>query len=239
MRTAAVLIVGDEVLSGEVRDENGPFLVGRLAAAGVRVTRVAACGDREDDVVAELLRLRALADAVVVTGGIGPTHDDVTRAAVARALGLGLERHAEAVGRIRGFYGADATASDLEMALLPRGSRLLVGPSTGTYGFVAAGVYVLPGVPFLVRDLVEVLVPDFAGSPLHRVELRTDLREGELAPCLRSMQAAAPDVAIGSYPIVEQGAWIVRVVLRCPDPTRLREVESRLRADLAALAAKP
>src|SRR5687768_18620440 len=109
MRTASILIVGDEILSGEIRDENGPYLIQRVAAAGVRVQRVAACPDREEEIVAELNRLRALADAVVVSGGIGPTHDDVSRPAMARALGVPLVAHAEAEARIRGFYGALTT----------------------------------------------------------------------------------------------------------------------------------
>ena len=90
MKTAGILIVGDEVLSGEVRDENGPYLLARLAGLGTRVVRVVVVGDRMDDIVHELTRLRAHADAVLVSGGIGPTHDDLTRPGVARAVGVGL-----------------------------------------------------------------------------------------------------------------------------------------------------
>lgn len=236
MRTASILIVGDEILSGEIRDENGPFLIQRLAAAGVRVQRVAACPDREEEIVAELARLRALSDAVVVSGGIGPTHDDVSRPAMARALGVPLETHPEAEARIRGFYGSLTTTAELEMARLPRGSRLVHGPRTGTFGFAVSGLYGFPGVPFLLRDLTDAIVPEFRGAPLSRAEILTHLREGEIAACLTETQRGAPEVAIGSYPVFTDGRWIVRVVVRGEDPGRVGACEQGLRAQLEGIS---
>jgi len=235
MRTASVLIVGDEILSGEIRDENGPFVVQRLAAVGVRVGRIVTCPDHEEDVVLELARLRALSDAVVVAGGIGPTHDDITRAAIACALGVALTCHAEAEQRLRAYYGAGITASDLEMAQLPHGARLVIGPATGTFGFALAGVYGFPGVPFLLRDLTQAILPDFNGAPLAKAELRTELREGQIAPLLTAAQRENPEVAIGSYPMVDAGRWYVRIVLRGPTTERVEALEQRLRADLSRL----
>ncbi len=210
----AILIIGDEILSGEIADENGPWLITRLAEAGVRAVRQLVVPDDEAVIVTELSRLRGLADAVVVSGGIGPTHDDVTRAAVAEALGLSLAVHPEAIERIRGYYGARATDAELAMAQLPE------------------GVYVLPGVPFLVRDLIEGVACEFTAEPLHKRELRSDLREGEIAAHLARFQGEMPDVAIGSYPVCEGGCWHVRIVLRGSDPVRLAavadEIEPRL-----------
>ncbi len=234
MRSAAVLIVGDEILTGEIRDVNGPFLLARLSAAGVRVERLAACPDREAEITAELLRLRALADAVVVAGGIGPTHDDVTRPAVAAALGLPLSPHPEAARRIRGFYGDGASAAELTMALAPQGARVVVGPRTGTFGFAVAGVYVFPGVPLLLEDLTEAILPEFCGAPLHRVELRTDRREGEIADALAAAQREDPQVAIGSYPLLADGGWSVRVVVRSEDAARAAACAARLAPALRA-----
>ena len=235
MRSAAILIVGDEILTGEVKDENGPFLTQRLAGAGVRVTRVTVCPDREDEIVTELRRLRALADAVVLSGGIGPTHDDLSRQALAMALGVPLVALPEAEARIRGFYGGAITPAELEMALLPQGARLVHGPKTGSFGFLVAGVYGFPGVPFLLRDLTDAILPDFCGSPLVRAEILTDLREGEIAPGLTEAQRAAPEVAIGSYPVFTDGRWIVRVVVRGEDGPRVRACEDDVRARLWAL----
>ena len=228
-----ILIVGDEILSGEIVDENGPWLLGRLNAAGVRAVRQVLVPDDEVEIAVELLRLRALADAVVVSGGIGPTHDDVTRQAVACALGLPLEVHDLALTRIRGYYGAGATDAELSMAHMPRGARLVNGAKTSTIGFAISGVYVLPGVPFLFRDLVQGFAGEFQAAPLHKQELRSDLREGEIAAHLAACQGTAPDVAIGSYPVCEGGTWHVRVVLRGIDAARVAQVAHELGPRLA------
>jgi molybdopterin-biosynthesis enzyme MoeA-like protein len=173
---------------------------------------------------------------VVVSGGIGPTHDDQTRPAMARALGVPLVPLPEAVEKVRGFYGAATTASDLEMALLPEGSRLVRGPRTGGFGFQVAGLYGFPGVPFLLRDLTEAILPQFHGAALTRAEMHTDLREGEIAVGLTEAQRAAPEVAIGSYPVFTEGRWIVRVVVRGEEAGRVFACEQDLRCRLEALA---
>lgn len=232
MRTVGILIIGDEILTGEIADVNGPYLIGRLGADGVRTVRQVVVPDEEDEIVAELVRLRGLADAVVVSGGIGPTHDDVTRPAVARALGIPLEEHAEARGRIVGFYGDEVTEAELEMAMMPRGAGLVDGARTGAFGFSVPGLYVLPGVPFLFRDLIEGIVSQFKAPPLHRVEITTDRREGEIAPVLSEVQRSVPGVAIGSYPVCEDGCWHVRVVLRSEDDDVLARAAEAIRPRL-------
>ena len=238
MKSAGVLVIGDEVLSGEVRDENGPWLVSTLSGSGTRVSRVVIVGDRLEDVVDELVRMRGTVDAVLVSGGIGPTHDDVTRPAVARALGVPLERHEGAEARIRSWYGERTTEAELTMAMLPRGSRLLRGARTSTLGFVVAGIYVLPGVPSLLRDLVDGSIAEFSGEALHREEVVTALREGEIADDLSRIQSAALDVAIGSYPMPHRdGSWTTRVVVRSPSAERARVIASEVRAAFTRLDA--
>lgn len=234
MSSVAVLIVGDEILKGEIDDENAPYLLRELREVGVPVERVVTVPDRRELIVVELQRLRGLADAVIVSGGLGPTHDDVTRMAVAEALGKELVVHPEAEARVRGFYAERVTDAELAMACMPCGARLVDGLVTGTFGFEVEGVYALPGVPFLFRDIVDALKSSFAEVPLHRLVIETRRREGQIAPCLAAAQERSPDVAIGSYPIYEEaGSWRVRVVLRCADPERLaevaREVESGIR----------
>jgi len=224
MSSVAVLIVGDEILKGEIDDENAPYLLHELREAGVPVERIVTVPDRRDLIVEELRRLRGLADAVVVSGGLGPTHDDVTRLAVAEALGTDLVVHPEAEARVRGFYAEKVTESELGMAQMPRGARLVDGLRTKTFGFELDGVYALPGVPFLFRDIVDGLKATFAGQPVHRRVVETQRREGQIAPCLAAAQERSPDVVIGSYPIYESGGWRVRVVLRCVDADRLDEV---------------
>jgi molybdenum cofactor synthesis domain-containing protein len=238
VKTAALLIVGDEVLAGEVSDANGPYLVERLTAFGTRVVRIVTVPDRETDIVAELTHLRAMADAVLVSGGIGPTHDDLTRPCVAAALGIPLEPHEEATARIRRWYGDRTTDAELSMSFLPRGSRLLSGVKTGTFGFAVASVYVMPGVPALLRDIVEGLADEFRGPPLSREEVNTDLREGEIADDLTRIQAHALDVAIGSYPHLHaRGHWTTKVVVRSTDPHRAATVAGDVRRAFERLVA--
>lgn len=232
MRSVSILIVGDEILRGEIADENGPYLIRTLGAAGVQAVRQVVVGDRQDEITGELGRLRALADAVVVSGGIGPTHDDVTRPAVALALGRTLVVHPEAERRIRGFYGAAVTAAELSMADLPQGARLVNGHKTGTFGFEVGGVYVLPGVPFLFRDLVEGIARDFAAPGLFRQEVHSQRREGELAPLLGALQERCRDLSIGSYPVCTEGRWSVRIVLRGEDRLRLEHAARELRRSM-------
>jgi len=126
-RSAALLIVGDEILSGDVEDQNTPFLTRRLWELGILVDKVVIVGDRREAIVDELQRLNAAHDFVIVTGGMGPTHDDVTRQAVADALGLPLEPHSEARELLSADYGERLTPSEAAMAELPQGSRVMRG----------------------------------------------------------------------------------------------------------------
>ena len=229
MRTVGILIVGDEILKGEISDLNGPYVIQALSRRGVEIVRLVVTPDDVEAIATDLTRMRALADAVVLSGGIGPTHDDVTRPAVARVLGRPLVVHAEAARRIRGYYGDRVTDAEMSMASMPQGARLVSGERTGTFGFEAAGVYALPGVPFLFRDLVDGLARDFDDMPLHREEVRTDRREGELAPHLAAVQGDTRGVMIGSYPVCEDGCWHVRVVVRGRDPVLVAACAQRIR----------
>ena len=233
VRTLSVLIVGDEILGAEVRDLNGPHLLARARAWGAPVRRAVTVPDDEGAVVEALALLGARSDVIVVSGGIGPTHDDVTRPAVARVLDAPLVRHAEAERRLRGFYGAEVTAADLSMADLPRGATLVDGLRTSAFGFRVRDVVVLPGVPSLFADLVDGMAPWLGGPPLERAEIVTPHREGEIADVLAAAQSGADDVGIGSYPELEGGRWRVRIVVRGTDPDRVRAVRVRLEAELA------
>jgi molybdopterin-biosynthesis enzyme MoeA-like protein len=124
------------------------------------------------------------------------------------------------------------------MAMMPRGARILPGLRTGTFGFGLAGVYVMPGVPSLLRDIVDAFAPEFAGPPLHREEVRTPLREGQIADDLTRIQSRSLDVAIGSYPSLDAGGgWTTRIVVRSTDPSRSAAVAAEVRAAFAGIAA--
>ncbi len=228
MRTLGLLIVGDEILAGEVKDRNGPYLLDRARAMGVPVACAVTVPDDADAVAEALDLLRGRAGNVVVSGGLGPTHDDVTRQALAAALGVPLARHEEAERRLRGYFGAHATEADLSMADLPIGSMLVDGLRTPAFGFAVDDYLVLPGVPELFADIVDGLVMTWGGTPLARAEVVAPHREGEIASVLARIQDEATDVNIGSYPELADGRWQVRLVVRGADPDRVEVVRARI-----------
>ncbi|MBA3585087.1 MAG: competence/damage-inducible protein A, partial [Gemmatimonadetes bacterium] len=167
-RSAALLVVGDEILSGEVEDQNTPFLTRRLWELGILVTRIVVVGDRREAIAEELARLAAAHDFALVTGGMGPTHDDVTRQAVADALGLPLEPHAEARELLSADYGERLTPSEAAMAELPRGSRVMRGRQQLAFAFRAENVIVFPGVPVLLQDIFEMAAEQLLSAPFYK-----------------------------------------------------------------------
>jgi molybdenum cofactor synthesis domain-containing protein len=231
-RTAFILIIGDEILSGEVGDENAVFLARKLTDLGIQVVGMRVVPDTLEGIAAAVQAARATADLVIASGGIGPTHDDVTRQAVAESFGVPCERHPEAEVRLRRGYGATITDSELEMADLPRGARLLSADRFSAYGFAVEEVYVLPGIPSLLREIFSGVATGWEAQGYFRAEFLTALREGHLAPGLRAIQAAHPGVTIGSYPIRMEEGYRVRIVLRAREPQALaqagREVEALL-----------
>jgi molybdenum cofactor synthesis domain-containing protein len=229
-RTAFILIIGDEILSGEVLDENAGFLARALTELGMRVVGMRVVPDTLEGIVSAVQSARAAADLVIATGGIGPTHDDVTRQAIAESLGVPCERHPEAEVRLRRGYGHEITDSELEMADLPRGSRLLTGPRSGAYGFAVGEVHVFPGIPGLLRDIFSAVAADWEPQGYFRREFLTMRREGHIAPGLRAIQAAHPTVAIGSYPIRTDEGYRVRIVLRAREPVALDETSRAVEA---------
>lgn len=228
-RTASILIIGDEILSGEVSDENATYLAQKLTALGIRVVGMRIVPDRMEAIVSALHQATAEAEAVFVSGGIGPTHDDLTRQGVALALGLASERHAEAEARLRQGYGGNITPAELAMADLPGGARLLVGVRSGAFGFGVEQVHVLPGVPALLREILDHLIQDWEPAAYFREEIVTHFREGNLADALRRIQEEHPMVAIGSYPARTEHGHRVKIVLRSNDRAALEQARARVR----------
>jgi molybdopterin-biosynthesis enzyme MoeA-like protein len=241
---ARILIVGDEILSGEVCDRNAAFLAAGLTALGARVEEIRFVPDRRTVIV------RALGDLlandgdgdgmVLVAGGIGPTHDDVTREAVAESLGAACCRHPEAERRLREGYGPSITEAEVAMADLPAGATLLSGLRTGVFGFACGRLLVLPGVPHLLEDIFHALEAAWRGGAApRRVELLTALREGHVADGLRTLQECHPGVAIGSYPYRTGDGYRLRIVLRSADGAALEAARSAVEALIDGAAGSP
>jgi molybdenum cofactor synthesis domain-containing protein len=233
--TAALVVVGNEVLSAKVTDENGPWAARRLRDLGVRLLAIHTVPDRVEDVVEAVDRARRRADWVFTSGGVGPTHDDVTVAAVARALGRPMVRSGELAAAISSLHrehhaGAEPPEAVLRMADVPEGTRLL---GDGRYPtLVAANVVMLPGVPQFFRYQFDRIAHLLEAPPFRLAQLFVSVGEGELAPALDRVANAHPGVEIGSYPRFDEADHRVKVTLEAKDGARVAAALAALLAEL-------
>ena len=241
--TAALVIIGNEILSGRTRDANLPFLAGRLNDLGVRLAEVRVVTDDEGAIGEAVNALRAAHDYVFTTGGIGPTHDDITAASVAAAFGLPLVRNAEAVARMESFYagsGLELNEARLRMANTPEGATLIENPVSGAPGFQIGNVYVMAGVPSIMQGMLDGLRHRLVGGkPMLSLTVRAYLPEGELAGGLGEIQGRFPDLDIGSYPFYVKGKYGASLVMRGVDRARLELAAEELRAFIRGKGAEP
>ncbi len=232
VKTAGILIVGSEVLTGKVVDQNSPYLVRELRALGVEVQRITTIPDDVTIIAEEVQVFAKRYDLVFTTGGIGPTHDDVTIAGVAQALGRMIVRHPVLESVLRQHYGEGITAAQLRMAEMPEGGQL-VGKGDLTFPVLAVrNVYIFPGIPEVVRRKFERIREQFRQPPyiLRRVFLRAD--EGQIAEDLQVVLREFPDLQLGSYPVLHNPEYTVMLTLESKNP---EVVERALRLLLTRL----
>jgi len=236
--TAALLIIGNEILSGQTRDANLAFLGERLAALGIRLKEARVVADDERAIVAAVNELRPRFDYVFTTGGIGPTHDDITSAAVAKAFGRPMTLHPEAHRILTGYYKpGELNEARLRMAHTPEGAELVENPISGAPGFQVENVFVLAGIPAVMQAMFDSLRHRLTGGrPLLSHTVVAELPEGRMAEGLGAIQAANPDVEIGSYPFHKEGRYGSRLVVRATDPGRLALVRDEVAALVRALS---
>jgi molybdenum cofactor synthesis domain-containing protein len=235
--TAVLVVVGNEVLSAKVQDENGPWAARRLRELGVELLAIHTLPDRVEEIAETVERVRRRADWVFTSGGVGPTHDDVTVPAVARALGRPVARSAELVESLRAMHrrhhgGAEAPDATLRMADVPQGTRLLGDPSFPT--LVAENVVMLPGVPRFFRFQFDGIAHLLAAPPFRLASVFVSWEEDRIAPLLDGVARAHPEVEIGSYPRFDDADHRVKVTVEAKDAAR---VAAALAALLAALPA--
>ncbi|MBI4969002.1 MAG: competence/damage-inducible protein A [Rhodospirillales bacterium] len=231
--TASVLVIGNEVLSGRTQDANIGYLGKALAGLGIRLAEARVVADEEDDIVAAVNALRSRYTYVFTTGGIGPTHDDITAAAIAKAFGVPIERHPQAQARLERHYRpGELNAMRLRMAELPRGAGLIDNPVSQAPGFWIENVFVMAGVPAIMQAMFDGLKQDLVGGPpLVARTVWALVPEGIIAQSLKTIQEQSPGVSIGSYPFFRHGQLGVSLVARGIDPQLLDRVAERL-ADL-------
>ena len=216
-RTALILVIGNEILTGKVEDTNSPFLAKELYALGVRVRRIVTIPDEVETIGTVVRELSPRHDIVLTTGGVGPTHDDVTLAGVARAFGVPLERHPEMERILREFYGSALVEPLLRMADLPRGMELLDQPELRIPCVRMRNVYVFPGEPTIFRRKWAAIRERFRSEPFALARIWTLKEECDLAPLLEETLRRHPAVEIGSYPVYDRADYKVLLTIESRD----------------------
>ena len=229
--TAAILIIGDEILSGKTSDENAAFLIGELRELGVALKRILVIPDVLDEIAASVRELAARYDHVFTSGGVGPTHDDLTMEGVARAFGTRVARRPELEQLLRGFYGAKLEERNLRMADVPDGAALIASPDLPWPVIAFRNVYILPGIPSIFRRKFLAIRERFRAAPYHLTCLYVADDEGRIAGHMDKVAAGYPEVAVGSYPRIEGEGWKVKITLESKD----RALVERAAKELAAL----
>jgi molybdenum cofactor synthesis domain-containing protein len=229
---AAVVVIGNEILSGRTQDQNLCFIAQKLRSVGITVSEARIIPDVESSIVSTIRELTSGCDYVFTTGGIGPTHDDITSKSVAKALGLKCTLHPEADKIISDFYaklGKAVNPASQKMAYIPENAKLLRNPVSGAPGFTVGNLYVLPGIPHIMQEMLEILLLSLKRGPAI-VSQSLDLLVGEsiIAARLEALQTEHSNVDIGSYPYTVDGLHATSVVLTSSDTEALDKVYQKL-----------
>jgi molybdenum cofactor synthesis domain-containing protein len=218
MSTAGIILIGDEILSGKVQDQNARFLIDELRALGVALRRVVTIPDVLEDIAATVADVAGRFDHVFTSGGVGPTHDDLTMEGVARAFGGRVIRHPELEALLRGYYGERLRERDLRMADVPEGAHFVVGEGGMGWPVIAMrNVYILPGVPELFRRKFLSIRERFREAPYALRAVFTSSEEGVIAHELDRIVATYAEVAVGSYPSFSAPDYKVKVTIESKD----------------------
>ena len=239
--TACVLVIGNEILSGRTQDKNINFLAKGLNEIGVRLREVRVVPDIRETIVATVNDCRQAFDYVITTGGIGPTHDDITSECIAEAFGVGMRRDPEVVALLQSYMKAgELNEARLRMATFPDGAELIHNPVSAAPGYRIENVFVLAGVPSIMRAMFESLRHRLVGgAPVRSRTISAGLPEGRIATAFGKLQDAFADVEMGSYPYFRDGIAGCSLVLRSTDEGRLAQATEKLRALVREAGGEP
>ncbi|GLQ35550.1 molybdenum cofactor biosynthesis protein [Amylibacter marinus] len=231
--TAGMIVIGDEILSGRTRDANMYHLAGRLTAIGIDLAEVRIVADDRDQIIGAVNALRHAHDMVFTSGGIGPTHDDITADCIAAAFGVGIDVREDAKAVLATNYpngAADLTEARLRMARIPDGADLIENQVSKAPGFSMQNVHVMAGVPRVFTCMVDWLLPRLAqGTPVQSVTINANLPESKIAGPLGKIATEFPDLTFGSYPYYEDGGHGANLVIRGADSTQIARAEAAIR----------
>jgi molybdenum cofactor synthesis domain-containing protein len=241
--TAAILVIGDEILSGRTKDRNIGYIAEYLTKIGIDLREVRVVADDEAAIVEALNALRARNTYVFTTGGIGPTHDDITADCVARAFGVPIAPDPRAIAIMKERYAAMGTEMNearMRMTRIPDGAELVVNKVSAAPGFWIGNVIVMAGVPSIMQAMLDEVGPRLAtGAVMLSETVRADCREGDIGTELGEVAKANPEVMIGSYPFVDEVRGPnTNIVVRSRDPARLADAKVAVEAMLAQVRAR-
>lgn len=232
--TAAMIVIGDEILSGRTRDSNMHYLAGELTKVGIDLREVRVVSDDAPAIVAAVKALSAAYTHVFTSGGIGPTHDDITADCIAAAFDRTIDVRDDARALLAAHYartGGELNAARLRMARIPEGASLIENPVSTAPGFTLENVHVMAGVPTVFQAMVASILPTLTGGqPLLSQTLRIQRGEGDIAGPLGELAGRYPDLSIGSYPYQQNGAYGANIVIRGQDGARVDAAMSELTA---------
>lgn len=220
-RTAGIIIIGNEILSGKVQDANSPFLCTELRALGVDVQKISVICDDPETIAREAREFADRFDIVFTTGGVGPTHDDMTIEGIARGFGTRVIRHPRLTEKIESYYGGKAKDSDLKMADVPEGSELIEDERLWVPVMVYRNVYIFPGIPEILRQKFHAIKERFREAPFHLRKVYVTEGESAIADLLHDVLKEFPDLMLGSYPVINLPEYKVMLTLESRDEVYL------------------
>jgi molybdenum cofactor synthesis domain-containing protein len=232
------MIIGDEILSGRTKDKNIGYIADHLTAIGIQLQEVRIVPDEEAEIVAAVNALRSRYTYLFTTGGIGPTHDDITADSIAKAFGVGIDVDERALAPMKAYFerrGVELTPARLRMARIPFGAELVENSVSIAPGFMLGNVIVMAGVPNIMHVMLDAATKYLkTGKKMLSSALDLHRPEGEIAGVFGDLQKRYPDVPMGSYPFMRDGRPGTQLVLRSTDPARLAEAETELKVQFAA-----
>ena len=240
-KTAAVLVIGDEILSGRTQDSNSSHIARFLGALGIDLKEIRVVPDIEAEIVAGLNALRSRYDLIFTTGGIGPTHDDITADAVAKAFKVGIGYHPEAYALLEARY-KPGEFNDMRkrMARIPHGAALIKNSASVAPGFHIGNVYVMAGVPAVMRAMLEAIAPGLPrGTEMTVATVSAAIPEGAIAIGLGEIQKAHADISVGSYPFYNEGGPGTQLVTRGRNPKSVEQAAQEIEALVKTLGVTP
>ncbi|MDG1170027.1 MAG: molybdopterin-binding protein [Sulfitobacter sp.] len=232
--TAAMIVIGDEILSGRTRDSNMHHLAGQLTEAGIDLKEVRMIGDERGTIIAAVQAMSVVYDYVFTSGGIGPTHDDITADCIAAAFDAHIDVRDDARAILAAHYaksGTELNTARLRMARIPDGAELIDNPVSAAPGFKIGNVHVMAGVPSVFHAMVASVLPTLTGgAPLISKTMRIDRGEGDIAGPLGALAEAYPMLSIGSYPFQKDGKYGAHIVIRGNDEGQIAAALTKLEA---------